>query len=55
MGRIPKERNMRNPPVNLANGEMIRFSAGSHAKLIKAIIKEFAPRFCAGEHSNLCG
>lgn len=35
-------------PVQLADGEIIKFSPGSHSELIKAVIDDFAPRFAPG-------
>lgn len=35
-------------PVQLADGEIIKFSPGAHSELIKAIIDDFAPRFAPG-------
>ncbi|MBU0510369.1 MAG: hypothetical protein KKD28_15195 [Chloroflexi bacterium] len=32
-------------PVSVAEGKEIYLSSGSHSKLLKAIIEEFAPRF----------
>lgn len=46
--RYAKEREMQKLPVQLANGETLRLSAGEHSELIKAIIEEFAPRFVPG-------
>lgn len=46
--RYAKERDMQKLPVQLASGETIRLSPGSHSELIKAIIEEFASRFVPG-------
>ena len=46
--RFGKAREMAKIQVALGNGEEIRLSPGVHSELIKAIIKEFAPRFVPG-------
>jgi hypothetical protein len=46
--RYAKQREMQKLPVTLATGRAIRLSPGDHSELIKAIIKEFAPRFVPG-------
>lgn len=46
--RYAQERQMRQIPVTLPEGKEISLSPGSHSKLIKAIIEEFAPRFAPG-------
>lgn len=46
--RYAKARDMQKLAVQLASGETIRLSPGSHSELIKAIIEEFAPRFVPG-------
>ncbi len=46
--KYAKERNMKMIPVEVAEGKEINLTPGSHSKLIKDIITEFAPRFAPG-------
>jgi type II restriction enzyme len=43
-----KERELIQIPVQLANGEIIKLSAGKHNEVQAAIIEQFAPRFANG-------
>ena len=43
--RYARAREMQKLPVKFAAGQTMRLSPGDHSELIKAIIKEFAPRF----------
>lgn len=43
-----KARELNLIPVKLANGEVLKLSAGKHNKVQAAIIEEFAPRFAKG-------
>ncbi len=46
--RYAAEREFARLPVEIANGETIKLSAGEHSELIKAIVEEFASRFLPG-------
>lgn len=46
--RYARERELNRIPVQLASGREILLSPGEHSELIKAIIKDFAPRFVPG-------
>ena len=46
--QYPRDREMKKSPLILATGDTIRLSPGSHSKLIRAIIEEFAPRYVPG-------
>lgn len=46
--KYAKEREMKQIPVQIAEGKEIQISPGLHSLLIKAIIEEFAPRFVPG-------
>lgn len=39
---------MNKVPLQLAEGQELYLSAGSHSRLIRAIVEEFAPRFAPG-------
>lgn len=43
-----KERDLIQIPVQLANGEVIKLSAGKHNEVQAAIVEKFAPRFANG-------
>jgi type II restriction enzyme len=43
-----KERELIQIPVTLANGEVIKLSAGKHNEVQAAIVEQFAPRFANG-------
>jgi len=43
-----KEREIIQIPVQLANGEVIKLSAGKHNEVQAAIVEKFAPRFATG-------
>jgi hypothetical protein len=43
-----KERDLIQIPVQLANGEVIKLSAGKHNEVQAAIVEQFAPRFANG-------
>jgi hypothetical protein len=43
-----KERDQNRIPVEIAPGKEITLSPGEHSELIRAIIKDFAPRFAPG-------
>lgn len=46
--RYAKARNLERVPVKISRSKKIELSPGTHSKLIKAIIEEFAPRFAPG-------
>jgi hypothetical protein len=46
--RYADERQLRQVPVQMANGTHLQLSPGEHSDLIRAIIEEFAPRFLPG-------
>ncbi len=46
--RYAKARNLERVPVKISRGKKVELSPGTHSKLIKAIIEEFAPRFAPG-------
>lgn len=46
--RYAQERAMNKVPLQLAEGRELYLSPGSHSKLIRAIVEEFAPRFAPG-------
>lgn len=46
--QFARHRDMQRIPVALNRGRNIKLSAGKHSDLIRAIIKEFAPRFVPG-------
>lgn len=46
--RYAKVRNLERVPVKIGRSKKIELSPGTHSKLIKAIIEEFAPRFAPG-------
>jgi hypothetical protein len=48
VARYAKERNQNRIPVEIAPGKEITLSPGEHSELIRAIIKDFAPRFAPG-------
>jgi hypothetical protein len=48
ISRYAKERQHNLVPVEIAPGKLITLSPGEHSELIRAIIKEFAPRFAPG-------
>jgi len=48
VARYASEREQRRIPVELAPGQEIMLSPGEHSELIRAIIKDFAPRFAPG-------
>lgn len=48
VARYASEREQRRIPVELAPGQEITLSPGEHSELIRAIIKDFAPRFAPG-------
>lgn len=43
-----KERELIQIPVKLANGDVIKLSAGKHNEVQAAIVEQFAPRFASG-------
>lgn len=48
IARYAKEREQNRIPVEIAPGKEITLSPGEHSELIRAIIKDFAPRFTPG-------
>ncbi len=48
VSRYAKERQQNRIPVEIAPGKKITLSPGEHSELIRAIIKDFAPRFAPG-------
>jgi len=48
VARYAKEREQNRIPVEIAPGKAITLSPGKHSELIRAIIKDFAPRFAPG-------
>ncbi len=48
VARYAKEREQNRIPVKIAPGKQITLSPGEHSDLIRAIIKDFAPRFAPG-------
>lgn len=48
IARYAKEREQNRIPVEIAPGKQITLSPGEHSELIRAIIKDFAPRFAPG-------
>lgn len=48
VARYAKEREQNRNPVEIAPGQQITLSPGEHSELIRAIIKDFAPRFAPG-------
>ena len=48
VSRYAKEREQNRIPVEIAPGKEITLSPGEHSELIRAIIKDFAPRFAPG-------
>lgn len=46
--RYAKERDINLIPVAVGRGKKIKISPGTHSRLIKAIIEDFAPRFAPG-------
>lgn len=48
VARYAKEREQNRIPVEIAPGKEITLSPGEHSELIRAIIKDFAPRFAPG-------
>lgn len=48
VARYASEREQRRIPVEVAPGQEITLSPGEHSELIRAIIKDFAPRFAPG-------
>jgi len=45
-----QERKLRQVPVTLPDGQVLRLSPGKHNEVQKAIVEEFAPRFAPGAH-----
>lgn len=48
IAKYAKEREQNRIPVEIAPGKEITLSPGEHSELIRAIIKDFAPRFAPG-------
>lgn len=48
VAKYAKEREQNRIPVEIAPGKEITLSPGEHSELIRAIIKDFAPRFAPG-------
>ena len=48
VNRYAREREQNRIPVQIASGTSITLSTGEHSELIRAIIKDFAPRFAPG-------
>ena len=45
-----QERQLRQVPVTLPDGQVLRLSPGKHNEVQKAIVEVFAPRFAPGAH-----